>query len=222
MGFGKPLGPYKVAFADFELRPGSKLPRREVPVESDYVFVPHEEDAGQECVNIQADGSGRLPGDEDDLEANSQPGGGRSSARTALSQVSPEEDELRKESESHQRTPRSSEGMSHPGGKESASSSSAGYSASALGGQQGPAEKGVRVPPPLVRFWYPTEERKNGSWFLRRWLPGFFYAVGFANVVLWQKTVVKRTLMYIAGGKVFRVRVVYQQRVDVHASWLIS
>lgn len=190
MGFPQPLGPYKVAFADFELRPGSSLPKREVPVESDYVFVPHEDDLGKEYVDIQGGGSDRPPSPDQDLEANADKA--RSSVRTLLSQTSFEEDEMRQESESHRRSFRASEGRQRPAGDKLSSG---------LGGQQGPAEKGESVPPPLVRFWYPTQEKANGSWFLRRWLPGFFYALGFANVVLWQKTFVKKTLMYMAGGK---------------------
>ncbi|GAQ82249.1 1-alkyl-2-acetylglycerophosphocholine esterase [Klebsormidium nitens] len=189
MGFPPLLGPYKVAFADFELRPGAKLPKREVPVESDYVFVPHEGDVGQEYVDIQEGGSDRSPSPDQDLEANADKG--RSPVRTLLSQTSFEEDQMRHESESHQRSVRASEGKARPAGEKLAS---------VPGEQKGPAEKGESIPPPLVRFWYPTQEKANGSWFLRRWLPGFMYALGFANVVLWQKTFVKRTLMYMAGA----------------------
>lgn len=187
MGFGKPLGPYKVAFADFELRPGAQLPKREVPEESDYVFVPHEKDVGKEYADIQTAGSDSRKADSDsqtikDLEANAR-------RRPLFSQASFEEEELRMESDMHQRLSGSREGSEGAKGT------------SGLGGQQGPAPKGESVPPPLVRFWYPTQEKENGSWFQRRWLPDFYYAVGFANVVLWEKTLLKRTFMYMAGGK---------------------
>lgn len=194
MGFGRPLGPYKVAFADFELRPGAQLPRREVPEESDYVFVRNEKDVGQEYVDMQAKSADPQAAKNRDLEANER-ARETTSARILFSQTSFEEDELRQESDAHQRSVQA--------GKQGVPSNRKGES-SELGGQAtegGPAGPGESIPPPLVRFWYPTGAKDHGSWALRRWLPGFYYALGFANVVLWQQTIVKRTLMYMAGGK---------------------